>query len=178
MTMPDGLPNPEKPTYHPGLKENRHPAVNVFDLMPVHALGSVGISDCLQVNIATFVDPASEMDYHRLVASRPRWVHGLTVRVDALDRGARRQSRRAFPSDALFTGTVLNHDANKRVVGVMHPNISSWLAFEPDAFGDRTLETIADFKAEIGHITTYEQAGHNATLRMCGKFTVRGAEMT
>ncbi len=179
------LPPPEPPTHHPGFSEGRHTDINVFQLMPVRKVGSVGIGDTIDINIATYVDPFAEMDYHRLVASYPRWVQGLRLLIEALEpvyESPPIRSRYFRPdnlsADKVFAGSIVNHDENNPVTGVMHPEFPGWLAFEGNAFANRNLQTIADFKAAVGKIDREEAVWQRERCHRQGTFLISNTVMT
>ncbi len=171
------LPNPEAPTLHPFYAEARHPVQNTFAVMPVSNAAGTNRGDVVNLNLATYIDPYAESDFHRLVASHPRWLQGILVEIDEIEslRDMHEQASRqltSFPADRVFAGTSINHGAQMPVVGVLHPQRSGWLAFAADAFGTENLRTIADLKACLGKISVADAATHNRTHHQFGTFTL------
>lgn len=171
------LPNPEAPTLHPFYAANRHPIQNTFAVMPVSKAAGTNTGDVINLNLATYTDPYAESDFHRLVASRPRWMQGILVKIDEIvslrdTQEATSHLLTSFPGDRLFAGTSINHGAQMPVVGVLHPQRSGWLAFAADAFGTEDLKTIADLKARLGKISIDEATTHNKTRHRFGTFTL------
>jgi hypothetical protein len=172
--MTNTLPNPGSPTSRSSIypsMEGHRPNINVFGVMPVRRLGDVETGDTVQLNLASYIDPGWEGDAHRIAWGTPRWMQGLLVTVNALERvystpPPRYVSRYSgvYPADRVFNGQVANHDSGLAVEGVLHPNKAGWLAFDADAFGDRTLKTMADLKAEIGQISREDADAINKAL--------------
>lgn len=173
--MTSVLPSFEYPTSYPdilpGGDANRHPNINVFATMPVTRLNEFEAGNTVQLNIAGYVDPAREADVQRIIWARPRWMQGLMVTIDVLERLSgeehpqlRSRFSRTLPADHLFSGEVVNHNANLAVRGVLHPARAGWLAFDVDAFGEKAIGTIADLKAEIGKISTADARRHSDSM--------------
>jgi hypothetical protein len=145
--------------------------------MPVRHLQEIQVGETINLNVARYIDPLDEMDRHHSVASYPRWVQGLLLRVDALESvyvpWPSWIATGVYPADKIFAGEVVNHGNELSVRGVIHPSNSGWLAFDADAFGDNELNSIADLKAQMGKIGTDEALAHNATLQQFGTFTLR-----
>lgn len=177
------LPPAKFPTYHPSFAQERYPRINVFQLMPVRGTKRLTAGHELNVNVATYTDPFAEMDCHRLVASRPRWMQGIWLKINEI-RQAKWQSSNwssleVKPADSVFTGVVTNHSEQHAVIGVMHPNVHGWLAFDPEVeIANREHPTIADLKTAIGQISLDEAVSQNNRYREIGIFQVGDCEMS
>lgn len=173
------LPDPTAPTSHPFFERSYRPNLhNIFSVMPARNLNDFAVGDTVPLNIANYLDPWSELDYHRLVASKPRWQQGLLVRLENIqgiqaDFSSSFRDRTIKPADKVFSGHVLNHGVELPVAGVLHPVIAGWLAFDTDALGAE-LRTIADLKAHIGQIGAEQAVEHANTLHYYGTFKVNG----
>lgn len=173
------LPPPARPTRYADFAIGRHPHQNTFDLMPYRGVHTLVADDIVNVNIATYVDPYSEYDYQRLAAETGRWMHGLLVRINAIQLVDYSQvDANTYPSDRVFNGTVTNHNANLEVVGVVHPEAVGWLAFTGDVFDGTQPKNIAHLKARVGQITTAQAASHTAHYLCSGRFSVNNMLLT
>jgi len=168
------LPAPEFPTGYSVSADAYQAPTNTFTVMPVTASAEIADGDFLRINLATYTDPGAELDFQ---AQHPRWMQGVLLRIDEI--------RDAFPyhwyyprygsnapADRVFRGAAVDRGAEMAVpvVGVMHPRKRGWLSFEPDAFGEISLETIADLKAQLGKISITKAHECNTKRRKTGAF--------
>lgn len=172
----------EAPSSHPELGGS-YPH-NTFTVMPVRGVSVAKPGDVLDVNIASYTDPYSELDFHRLVAARPRWQHVLKgLQLDEVEllehllpynkRIANRSSWRPRPfhwaADRAFKGSVALKDQVVGAVGVLHPEKWGWVKLDTP---ELDMRNIADFKQYLGSISAQEADAHRKSRHLYGIFNL------
>ncbi len=180
MTKSSNLPPAPFPTYHPSYREGRYPLINVFQLMLIGYESPPLEGDKVRANLATYTDPYSEFAIHQAVEESRRWLQGVDIQLGETQAvpyltPLRGRKPANMPKDRVFSGNILNMDANVNVVGVMHPQRYGWLALEAAfPFDHPESVTIADLKAAIGQISVDKASELNTMRLQAGSFIVNG----